>query len=85
MDYNNRQYVIFNISELNKIDFTQVLETSAETVRKSIDNTKTFVKWDSESVPMCVESLTTRSKYLTNEEILEILVTAEWSSPMDTI
>lgn len=85
MDYNNRQYVIFNISELNKIDFTQVLETSAETVRKSIDNTKTFVKWDSESIPMCVESLTTRGKYLNNEEILEILVTPEWSSPMDTI
>lgn len=42
----NRNYVIFNVSEIEKIDFSQVLETSAETLRRSVDGTKTFVKWD---------------------------------------
>ncbi len=44
--YENRNFMIFNVSELVNIDFTQVLETSIDTVRKSIDETKTFVKWD---------------------------------------
>ena len=81
MEYSNRQFVIFDVSELDKIDFTQVLETSAETVRKSVDGTKTFVKWE-DDVPACVESLTTKGDYLTYEEILSILATEEWTVPM---
>jgi beta-xylosidase len=80
MEFENRQYVIFDVSELDKIDFTQVLETSAETTRKSVDGTKTFVKWDNE-VPACVESLTTGGDYLTHSEILTILMTEEWTPP----
>lgn len=80
--YENRNYVIFEVSELPMIDFTQVLETSADTVRKSVDGTKTFVKWDGETVPSCVETLTTKSQYYTYEEILNILSTEEWTSPI---
>ena len=54
--------MIFSVNELNSIDFTQVLETSADTVRKSIDQTKTFVKWDG-NIPECVENLVDRSIY----------------------
>lgn len=81
MAYNNREFVIFDVSELNKIDFSQVLETSAETVRKSVDGTKTFVKWEG-AVPACVETLTTKGEYLTYEEILTVLSTEEWTSSM---
>jgi len=79
-DYENRQFMIFNISELNKIDFTKVLETSEETVRKSVDQTKTFVKWDGET-PECVSTLTTKEGPYTYDEILDILSTLEWSTP----
>ena len=41
MDYNNRQFMIFSVTELNQIDFTQVCETSIDTVRKSTDELKT--------------------------------------------
>jgi len=78
MEYNSRQYTIFSVSELDKIDFNQVLETSAETVRRSVDGSKTFVKWNSE-VPGCVSNLTTKGAYLTHNEILEILSTPEWT------
>lgn len=84
MAYETRQYVIFNVSELNKIDFTQVLETSAETVRKSVDGTKTFVKWEGE-VPSSVLTLTTKGNYLTHEEIIAILATEEWTVLMEMI
>jgi hypothetical protein len=81
MDYNQRQFMIFSITELSQIDFTQVCETSIDTVRKSVDETKTFVKWDG-TMPECVESLTTKEGPYTYEEILTILSTSEWSSPM---
>ena len=80
MEYSNRNYVVFSVTELDKIDFTQVLETSAETVRKSVDRTKTFVKWDGE-IPSSVENLTTRDGLYTYTEILEILSTEEWTLP----
>ena len=83
-DYENRQFMIFNVSELPNIDFTQVLETSEETVRKSVDQTKTFVKWDGE-MPECVSNLTTKEGPYTYEEILTILSTSEWEKPMMTV
>ena len=42
----NRRYVIFDASEVNTIDFTQVLQTSAETLRLSIDETKALIKYE---------------------------------------
>ena len=78
-DYENREFMIFSVSELDQIDFTQVLETSAETVRRSIDGTLTFVKWDG-TMPQCVVDLTTKQGPYTYTEILEILSTPEWTS-----
>ena len=80
-DYENRKFMIFNVSELELIDFTQVCETSIDTVRKSVDGTKTFVKWDTEGIPSSVESLTTKEGPYTYEEILNILSTPEWTDP----
>ena len=71
--------MIFNTSELDKIDFTQVCETSADTVRRSTDGTRTFVKWDGE-IPECVVTLETKEGAYTYEEILAILSTEEWTS-----
>jgi len=79
-DYTGREFMIFNVSELDTIDFTKVLETSAETVRKSVDGTKTFVKWDG-AMPQCVIDLTTSEGPYTYEEILVILATPEWTDP----
>lgn len=77
--YENREFVIFNVSELDKIDFSQVLETSAETVRKSVDGLKTFVKWDGIE-PDFINNLTTIQGKYTYSEMLELLSTEEWTS-----
>lgn len=82
MEYNNREFMIFNVSELPNIDFNEVLETSIDTVRKSVDETKTFVKWDGETIPPSVQSLSTKEGPYTYEEILDILSTPEWSEPI---
>lgn len=82
MSYENREYMIFNVSELGTINFDHVLETSAETVRKSVDETKTFVKWEGD-IPACVNSLTTKEGPYTYAEIIAILATEEWTQPME--
>ena len=82
--YEHRSYMIFNASELGSIDFSTVLETSAETVRKSVDETKTFVKWEDE-MPECVANLTTKEGPYNHEEILSILSTEEWTAPMEEL
>jgi len=79
--YENREYIIFPVSQLNLIDFSQVLETSAETVRKSVDETKTFVKWNG-AQPSCIFNLTNTEGPYNHAQILEILSTNEWTSPM---
>ena len=84
-DYEQRQFMIFNISELNLIDFTQVLETSIDTVRRSVDGTKTFVKWDGNTIPSSVDSLTTKEGSYTYEEFLTILNGPEWTNNIDLV
>lgn len=76
--YEHRNYMIFNVSELDQIHFDHVLETSSETVRKSFDGKKTFVKWNGE-IPECVANLTTKEGPYNYSEILEILSEPDWS------
>ena len=78
--YTDREFMIFNVSELNQINFNDVLETSADTVRKSVDLTKTFVKWDG-TMPQCVSDLTTKEGPYTYNEMLDILATPFWTDP----
>ena len=79
-EYENRRFVIFNITEISQINFTQVYETDSETMRISVDGTKTFVKYDLPE-PSSVAGLTTKSQEYTYEEILAILNTEEWTPP----
>jgi hypothetical protein len=82
--YENRQYAIFSLTELNKIDFSLVCETSADTLRKSVDETKSFIKWDGDQ-PEFVNTLETLEGPYTYTEILEILSTPEWTAPMEEV
>jgi hypothetical protein len=80
--YTDREYIIFPVTELSKVDFTKVLETSAETVRLSVNQTKTFVKWNGTTPEFVSTLLNTEGPY-THDEILIILSTPEWSSPIE--
>ena len=80
--YEQRQYLIFPTTQLNKVDFTQVLETSQDTVRKSVDGTKTFIKWK-DTEPQFISELTQTEGPYTHSEILDILSTEEWTQPIE--
>ena len=46
MNYENRRYLIIPTSITGSINFSQVGETSIDTLRLSVDGTKTFVKYE---------------------------------------
>ena len=83
--YENRNYLIIPITELSKVDFSLVLETSAETVRKSVNETKTFVKWNQapSQPPAFVDDIVGAEGPYTHEEIMTILATEEWNPPAE--
>ena len=72
----DRKYVILNWDEIDSVDFDQVMETEASKVRKSVDGTKFFVKFEGD-VPSFLEGKTIYS----HSEILTILATDEWTDP----
>lgn len=82
--YSDRNFLIFPVTELPKVEFSQVCETSEDTVRKSVDETKTFVKWDGE-VPAFVADIVGAEGSYTYEEILEVLSGVEWTVPMEEV
>jgi hypothetical protein len=81
--YSDRNFLIFPVTELPKVDFSQVCETSIDTVRKSVSD-KTFVKWDGEAPAFVAEIESAEGPY-TYDEILEILATEEWSAPVEVL
>ena len=76
--YENRNFMIFSTSETGSIDFSEVLETFSETLRLNISGSKSFVKWDGETIPTSVAGLTTKEGPYTYDEISTILQTPEW-------
>jgi hypothetical protein len=77
MLYEDRKYLIFNVSEINKIIFSEILETSADSMRKSLDGSKTFIKWEG-SDPSFISTLLTKEGPYSHSEILSILSTSDW-------
>ncbi len=72
----SRNYVIIDAAEVTSVDFDQVLETSADTLRFSVDGSKTFVKFEGDT-PSFLEGKTA----YTHSEMLEILAGEEWTDP----
>ena len=74
----NRKYLIFDLSEVNMIDFSQIQQPSAESLRKSVDGTKAVIKWEGET-PSFVGALQTKSDIYNIEGILPIMDGPEWT------
>ena len=75
-----RTFLIIPVGELPKVDFTQVLETSPDTVRRSVDGTKTFIKWEGVEPSFLGDIVGSEGPY-SYEEIISILATPEWTDP----
>jgi hypothetical protein len=69
--------IIFNVNEINKVNFSEVIQTPQNLVY-SIDKTKTYVTWVSSTTPDFVSTMTTYEGPFTQSELLSILERPEW-------
>jgi len=74
-----RTYMICSISDLGLVDFASVNQTSQETVRKSIDQTKFVLSWEGNQ-PEFVSTLTSTQGPYTHSEVLSLMETPEWTN-----
>ena len=77
----NISYLIFDVAEISLVNFDEVLETSEETLRYSVDKTKTFVKWNTDNTPSFCENMITKIGPYTYAEFFTIMATSEWTDP----
>ena len=75
MDY--KKYIIFDMSEVDNVNFNNVLQTSKESLRISQTN-KSILKYEG-VMPSSVQNLTTKSREFTYDEILVELNNPEWN------
>ena len=80
MAFENRKWVTIPISSTGSINFNDVLETSVNTLRLSINGSQTFVKYEG-TQPSSVTSLSGVSSEYTHTEILNLLTGSAWTTP----
>lgn len=71
-------YAIIQASDLENIDFDQIGETSADTLRYNLAKTEFIIKWNSTPTFIAEGSVVPVSE-LTHAEALVVMATAEWS------
>ena len=76
--FSERRWVILDTSETGSIDFSQVLQTSSETLRLNISGSQTIVKFEGDQ-PSSIAALSTKSQEYTHSEILNILTGSSWT------
>jgi hypothetical protein len=72
--FENRKWVIIDADEVSSVNFAEVIETSANTLRYSLDGSKTFVKYEG-SQPSFLSGKTE----LNHSQILTELAGNEWT------
>ncbi len=76
---NNKTYAICNIAtDLQNIDFSQVGQSSASTIRRSLDDTLFVIKYNAEPT-FIKDGSVTPSQVLTHPQALELMSTPEWT------
>ena len=74
-------YAIIQTSDLSSIDFDQIGETSADTLRYNLAGTEFIIKWNTTPTFITDGSVVPVST-LTHQEALALMATAEWSEPI---
>ena len=78
-------YAVINISDINLIDFNQVGQTSAGTVRRNLAETEFVIKWENGHTPTFIlDGSVVPVQTYDHHSILELMATPEWSEEIPT-
>jgi hypothetical protein len=74
----DRQYVILNAADVSTVNFDDVLETSADTLRYNVAGDETFVKYEGPK-PRCLYG----KDALSHSAMLTVLAGEAWTETME--
>ena len=74
MDYSNRKWVIVNVSDITEEMIDSAIQSSMDTLRKTLDGTQAILKCDGDT-PTCFDGMTTYN----HSEILTELAKSTWT------
>jgi len=80
MRFDNRKWIIINVSNITDEMISSAIQTSKDTLRKTTDGTKAILKWDGDT-PEVFDGMTTYN----HSQILAILndVDGDWYSEVN--
>ena len=88
MRYEGRYYITIDAADLGSVNFDEVMETSVDTVRKSVDGTKAILKFippQGQAYPPSIQTINSKSQRYNWESIIELVATPEWVLEDDLI
>ena len=79
INFPNRRWLVIPTSEVENVDFNQIHENSPETLRYSVDGTKTFIKY--EIVVVEEDIINTFTNLETQEEMTSTTLAGTYGRP----
>lgn len=76
-----RQYAVISLQNTNKVLFSQVNQSSAQTMRRNLANTEGLLSWITTPSFITDGSLPIVGDIMNQEEALALMATPEWSPP----
>ncbi len=84
MSSNGKSYITIQTSEINTVNFAEVLEQK-DTRRESVDKSEFVVKWTEGApyMPSSIEAIPSdkRSAIMDHKTARELMATPEWTNP----
>ena len=78
-----KQYAVINLTETDKVIFSQVNQTSAQTMRRNLANTQGLLSWVTTPSFITNNSLPIVGDIMNHEQALALLATSEWTEPIE--
>jgi hypothetical protein len=79
---NNRSYIVISLSSTDSVLWSQVSQSSAQSMRRNLANTQGLLSYSVTPSFISDGSVVPISEVMNQTEALELLQTSAWSEPM---
>ena len=79
---NNKSYIVIDLSDTDKVLFSQVSQSSAQSMRRNLANTQGLLSYSVTPSFVTDGSLPIVGSVMTQSEALTMLAGSDWSEPL---
>ncbi len=79
---NNRSYIVIDLSDTDSVLWSQVNQSSAQSMRRNLANTQGLLSYSVTPSFISNDSIVPVGDVMNQTEALELLATSAWSEPM---